>query len=386
VLSSLPKLGTGEAWVWAPRLDIFRRAQIRPRHTFDSSAQQKIGTKHVAPKSFAEVDLEKLRGKLAAAVEKAKADDPRELRKQIVELQRKLDTRLADAMIRSVAEPKTVEKFVLKDGQLARAEKLIDRAERLAQTFGKLVELPLKKIYEDVAGVEEDFRVTAKEIRDAIASTRQPAPPATVRPTLSMAPHPAEPAGSPGRSSMARVAERLRAPALPAAAASSNGHISGPQQRILNALAWAESVNLPLQRREKVAFLADASPTSSSFTNNLGALRSAGLIDYPQQGTVALTAAGREVAQADGDNPTTSEELQNVICGKLPAPQARIVRELVRVYPRALVRGALADLTGASEASSSFTNNLGALRSLGLIDYPQRGMVAAQPTLFLEGE
>lgn len=35
--------------------------------------------------------------------------------------------------------------------------------------------------------------------------------------------------------------------------------------------------------------LADQSPTSSGYTNNLGGLRTLGLIDYPSGGMVAAT-------------------------------------------------------------------------------------------------
>jgi hypothetical protein len=168
-----------------------------------------------------------------------------------------------------------------------------------------------------------------------------------------------------------------------------NGHESGtvtrPQQRILNALAWAESFNLPTQRREKVAFLADASPKSSAFMNNLGALRSAALIDYPIQGYVGLTPQGRAIADVDPNAPSTSPDLQRAICAKLPAPQARIVEAVVRAYPSSLDRAAVADAAGASPASSAFMNNLGALRSLGLLEYPSQGLVAASAVLFLEG-
>ena len=160
--------------------------------------------------------------------------------------------------------------------------------------------------------------------------------------------------------------------------------VSRPQQTILNALAWGESMRLPTQRREKVAFLADASPKSSAFMNNLGALRSAGYIDYPQQGYVALTESGRALAQVDAHAPQTSAELQQAICAKLPGPQARIIAAAVRAYPDALEREALADQAGASATSSAYMNNLGALRSLGLLDYPRQGLVQAAPVLFLE--
>jgi hypothetical protein len=43
VLSSLAKLKTGEAWIWAPYFDLFKRAQVRARKTFDSSAAPKRG-------------------------------------------------------------------------------------------------------------------------------------------------------------------------------------------------------------------------------------------------------------------------------------------------------------------------------------------------------
>lgn len=55
------------------------------------------------------------------------------------------------------------------------------------------------------------------------------------------------------------------------------------------------------------------------------------------------------------------------------------------VEPGAVDRDTLAEMAGTSPTSSSFANNLGALRSLGLIDYPTRGEVVALPVLFMEG-
>lgn len=46
---------------------------------------------------------------------------------------------------------------------------------------------------------------------------------------------------------------------------------------------------------------------------------------------------------------------------------------------------ALAELAEASATSSACTNNLGAMRSLKLIDYPTPRQVAATPLLFPEG-
>jgi DNA helicase HerA-like ATPase len=87
-MASLASLPRGTAWFWSPGLlKIFARVAVRDRQTFDSSATPKAGVAAVAsPKAFARVDLEKLTAEIAATIEKVKADDPRELRKQIAEL------------------------------------------------------------------------------------------------------------------------------------------------------------------------------------------------------------------------------------------------------------------------------------------------------------
>lgn len=45
---------------------------------------------------------------------------------------------------------------------------------------------------------------------------------------------------------------------------------------------------------------------------------------------------------------------------------------------------AIGERAGASPTSSAFTNNLGALRSAGMIDYPEQGKAKAASWLFLE--
>ena len=90
-MASLASLAIGEAWIWSPGwLDLFKRVQIRERKTFDSSATPKIGEKAKWPTAAAVVDLEKLRAELASTIERAKAEDPRELRKKIAALEAEL--------------------------------------------------------------------------------------------------------------------------------------------------------------------------------------------------------------------------------------------------------------------------------------------------------
>jgi uncharacterized protein len=71
--------------------------------------------------------------------------------------------------------------------------------------------------------------------------------------------------------------------------------------------------------------------------------------------------------------------------GLLPPAKWRILRVLIDADGEPVDRDVLAEAADQSATSSGYANNLGSLRSLGLIDYPERGRVVARPVLFLEG-
>ena len=151
--------------------------------------------------------------------------------------------------------------------------------------------------------------------------------------------------------------------------------LSNPQQRILDALASFAAFGLSSVPRNNVAVWAEQSPLSSGFSNNLGRLRSLGLINYPQSGFVALSASGKALATPTKPLKSRDDLLQAWVA-HLPNPQGRILKELVARYPDAIDRETLAHLTGQSPISSGFSNNLGRLRSLRLVSYPSPGLVS----------
>lgn len=51
-------------------------------------------------------------------------------------------------------------------------------------------------------------------------------------------------------------------------------------------------------------------------------------------------------------------------------------------YPQAIAKEELAKCIAVSPESGSYANNLGRLRTLGVIDYPKRGYVRAKDVLF----
>lgn len=163
-----------------------------------------------------------------------------------------------------------------------------------------------------------------------------------------------------------------------------DGLLSGPQERILAALAELHAVGLGEVPRPVLAVFSRQSPRSSGYTNNLSSLRSAGLIDYGVGSTVRLTDSGVAAAPAVGA-PASTAELQERWCSMVSRPQARILRVLIDSYPGDCSREDLAERAGQSSSSSGYTNNLSRLRSMGALDYSGPGRVVASKNLFLGG-
>jgi hypothetical protein len=357
--------------------------KIRMRETFDSSATVKHGERaRTARGEGAKPDLARIRERMAATIERAKSHDPVELQKTIRDLRGQLAKveRAKPAVTPSVTgkPPRVVEKPILKDSQVKRLEALasktrdsLDHAGRhfaaLAHAHGQL---------------EEQIKAALAAARNALS-----APPAHMGAPAGRSGGPAGIAGGGGLAGQLRAPGSSRpapvVPRPPRGNAESDGAVSRAQQRILDALAWLKSIGIPGANRTQLALMADASPTSSSYANNLGGLRSLGLIDYGAGSTVFLTDSGLAAAVVP-ETPPTAEALQESILRRLEAPKGRILEQLIRVYPQGLSRPALADLASASATSSSYANNLGSLRSLGLIEY-RGGEVFALPVLFLEG-
>jgi Mn-dependent DtxR family transcriptional regulator len=164
---------------------------------------------------------------------------------------------------------------------------------------------------------------------------------------------------------------------------STDGGLTPAKQRLLNGLAFLRGIGATPADKTQLAILVGVSPSSGAYANNLGGLRSAGLIAYPSGGTVDLTDAGAALATTGGV-PSTTEELHTAIREKLPPAKWRILEALIPLFPKAISKDDLAARLDVQPTSGAYANNLGSLRSLGLVDYPQPGHVAARPVLFLE--
>lgn len=356
-LASLP---LGEGYFWHPDWDIFKRIKIAERETFDSSATPEVGQKRVIPKTWADVDVPKVTERFKAQVERRKAEDPVELKKTIAELRKDLRSAEQKAASTGQAEPpEPVEVQVPFEVPVALLEP--QEVEALKTTLSTL-----RTMTEKLTLVTDAFDDRLAKL-DARAPEVKPAP-------IKSAPK-----------SQPRPAVQPSRPPAPDVEVDTDFTPTKPQQRILNALAWMESIGRDSTAKTQLALLADARPTSGAYKNNLGALRSAGLISYPVAGQVALTGAGQPIAVVDGV-PQSNEELWDAIFAKVGPTKTRILQVVIEIHPDMIDKDSLAAETDQRATSGAYKNNLGFLRTMGLIDYPRAGFVTATDALFLTKE
>lgn len=390
-------LDRGSALVVSPGyLKVEKVVRIRLRETFDSSATVKVGQARRATGVGARPDLEGIKTRMAQVIERAKAEDPRELRKtvqkqaqEIVALRRqseaivptmkRLEGKAKPAPTISDSQIKRVERSIqrLRDG-LAQFE---ERARTMIHTIGnrqqivmaqvgllaQLIGKPLPqekgvlRVPHGLGSLGSISRKIDSAARGIDISERDIKPPVRQIETTAM-----------GQSSRRYRTDTPR-----------DSRVSRPQQEILDALAYFESVKVPAASRRQAALVARVSAASSGFEKNVGTLRTLGLIEIPGPALLRLTETGRAAARAP-EVPPTPRELHEALYSRLSRPQADLLRVLIGdVSGRSATREYLAKAAGVSASSSGFEKNVGTLRSLGLITYPEQGFVAADPVLFL---
>lgn len=320
--AQLPTMQQGQGVIWLPGRGILTTAQFPPKQTFDSSRTPKRGERR-EQRDLKPLNLEALKGKLASIEEDAKANDPKALKVEVARLTREL----AKAE-RKVAAPPPPEKIIANADEVAAARE---------------------------EGQREGIAIGLQRAQEAIAAL-----------------------GGGKRQTRSTAPVAPRATPVPVVAAEG---LTTPQQRILNAIAWWKAFGIDRPSNEQVAFIAGYSPGSGGFNNLKGGLRTAGLIDYPAPGTVALTEAGK--AKAEVPNVAlTREAFHEAVRAKLSNPQWRVLEPALIAYPASIASDEVADKAGYSAGSGGYNNLRGSLRTLTLIDYPSPGQVRAADWLF----
>jgi hypothetical protein len=327
LMGSLASLEIGEAWVWSPGwLDVFKRVQIRRRETFDSSATPSVMKKVKGPKKFADVNMAEIRELMASTIEKAKADDPRELKKKVADLERTLKKVEATGPKVEIKEMPVLTSKNERD-----IENTILGLENQTRV--------LKEILECSAIRQNDLKTLLKEVQAAHCSPRNPMKSHEI-PAKPIYPHSSLVIAGKGES------------------------MSKCERAILSVLAQYQGG----RNRSQVSILSGYSVKSGSFSNSLSTLRTRGWIIGGRE-NMQITEEGVTALGSYEPLPIGHDLLQYWLSSKsLGKCEREVLKVLAEVYPDALTKPGTADRSGYSVTSGSFANALSKLRTLELIN------------------
>lgn len=352
IIASLPKLANGETWAWCPEADFLKRLQFPLPSTYDSSAAPTSSGKS---KRLSPIDLDKLKDRLAKVDAVAKDNDPKLLRaagaekdRKIAELERKMQSQAAST---AAVKPD-------KDAIAAAEQKGFDQAQK------KLTMASEREVNKRVLVIMEGLRDLLKPLDKQLQEIVTAASKAPVDLWAPVTFTPAAPA------QQSRPALQQKPVAVPRAAPSrvtapAGDGFNRPQLKALDALALWQMLGHDAPTREQVAALSGYSPNSSTYSNLISSLRTLGAVDYPDQGRLKLVI----------EHPAPSvDEGRTILLDSLNAPQRKVIRALVDQGIRS--REAVAEDTSYSAASSTYSNLVSSVKTLGLIVYPSQGHVA----------
>lgn len=356
IMAELPGMQPREAFVYSPQLLGTKphRITFRKFHSFDSMRTPKHGETRQQPKRLADLDLSAVQRDMADTIERVKAEDPKELQKQVFELKRQLaEAKKSTAVVPQVKE-KRVEIPVLKDGQIARLDKLADRFERLKAELVDDGSRLVQEIRDGFVPLSTHFGTMAEKLH----AIHNPAPVPTV-------PHQAPPPVH--RVPAPHIAEH-RERTHPAHA--NNGEHEGNKsvsegyiESLVHVLVNRHPVPTP---RAQLAGLAGKSTKSSAFGPNLRELLRRGLAQDTGQGYTATALAVSEYGGSRSAPVHGDAALQHWL-GRLPQYESCLLRELARRFPSSLTKEDLADAAGKSLTSSAFGPALRNLINLSFV-------------------
>jgi hypothetical protein len=320
----LPKLKQGHAHVWSPvLLNVSREVHIAKKETFAAGSTPKVGAKIGRSTNLEPLEIEALKQKMASTIQKAKAEDPRELRRRIAELEAELRKKGAAVIDSAAIERARSEGERAAEArcrsQIEQLRKTIDSAARVLGAAPAVVTEPAKK---------------------ALPTPRPSAAPVKVR-TLQV---------------------------------SQNGHssISAGQRKILSALAQYPDGRTDSQ----VAILTGYAVGSGNFNNLLSTLRSSGWAEGTRSG-LRITAEGL-AALGHYEVLPTGHALLEYWCAKLSKAERSILQHLAEAFPQSLSDEEIAARAGYAAGTGNFNNALSRLRTLQLLQGGRRELRASE--------
>lgn len=374
-MQSLPTLKMGDAWFWSPGwLQIFERAQIAKKITFDSSRTPSPGEKAITPKKVAAVDLDHLSDQIKATVEKAEKSDPRKLQSRVRELEQLLAKKPAAAptfeQTNKQARLSTINKL---QKQLETAMQFLVNI--TAKDFGENV--PTEELQTAVkAGVdlamkrlEGIWQLRVKEIdklkREANSALNR---------LKGLVDTDVKVDVQVQRQAPFQVNSTSRTnKTIPVSISSNGANLGAGEAKVLIAVAQYGSIE-----RDTISVLtAYKRATRDAYIQRL---RVAGLVEATQGGPVVLTESGRAALPADFEPLPIGYELQQYWVARLPQGERRIFEVMLEHGQSEVSREEIGDKTEFKRATRDAY--LQRMRSKKIIEDCGPGMVRLSSNLF----
>lgn len=353
VSDSLGSLAVGEAWVCSGEASSFERVKFPRIKTYDNTASPDSDAE-AQDVATAPIDRDELHAILGQAAEEAEAADPKQIPKLKAEISR------LTAQLANVPEPQPFDPDTLvAEYERGRTDALTAMREQYSVAVGRVSDA-LWLALEDVKRRWNPRSVkSSKVMRRLRCPLRQSGD--MTRPQYV----PMKPGewmnGGPRRSPPTK-----------------SGNLPGPEQRILDSIAWWHGIGKHSPTNAQVAWLAGYSPNGGAYKNPRGALKTKELVAYPEADCLSLTPAGNQVA-------TPIElltPLSTFVLSKIGGPERRILAAVIAAYPKAMSNAEAAAKAGYSADGGAYKNPRGALRTKSLIDYPQADHLRAADWLF----
>lgn len=370
VAESLASLPNGTGWLCSGEAEVFKKVAFPLIKSFDNGATPTDDGAAIEV-TTAPVDQDELRSIIGDAVKEAEANDPKALRKRVTELERELQAKKLTTAVAAVAGPMIAPPAVIQGATQEQVDALLAQAEEAALALGRhegKVEYAkeiLVKVKELEALGVKDLAVAITRLAAAIEKMAE-APPPRGRPfkrVIAPAAHAQPiPAASSPRPHLA--------PPRPAIV-EGDDTLTGPQQKLLDALAWWKARRHDKPTRAQIGAIAGWKAKGSNLKDRLSELMRKGIVTYPTTGLVALTELGASIAtEQDLGRP-----LIDCVREMLTGPQCKVFNALLDAGCE-MTRVDIGAAVGWEPGGSNLKDRLSELSAMEIVNYPQRGSVA----------
>lgn len=386
VIGSMAGLSREEGWVWSPEIGFGPKLIKFPMFsTYDSFAAP-TGEAVEALKGWATVDLEEVKSKLAAVVEEAKANDPRELRADLAKAKAtiaNLEKQMAAAVEKKVVTDPEAERKAVTDALLAAH---VDVRRALEALNLRDLERGIKQAMQAtdaLTGFQDIFDRVSLAVTGPIENLATGKTPIKFleKRVGSARLKSAYPAGS------GRLADKKAPPAAPIVRpvqASAPRPLDDGEVKPLGAerrpLAVLVSVHPAGMTEAQWALGTGLKRKGGTWGTYVSRLRTAGRIEKRGDLFYATEQGIADVGGSVEPMPPPGDLLVDYWASKIPGA-APMLRCLAGFYPNWLTREDLADQLNLAAGGGTFGTYLSRLRAPGLIEEDGEKRVRAHPDL-----